>query len=431
MGAYPFQRVCRMGNAARLAASASLVTALLGACVASPSSGPPTEQPTAVTTGQATATPQPSQTPTLSPGAVWTSIDWTASDPGPFSGQGNQYIFGGVPWAAGSVLVGEEAPLPTGNVEGVVWASTDNVHWHRIPNTSGTFSSSEIEAVAASGSTLVAVGSSRREDSATTLTPPVGIVWVSSDGSHWQRVPDENGILGNLVLHGVVAGSSGFLAYGNGLTGGAALAFSPDGLHWQREGDDPVFADSSIAAISWTGQGYAAVGSHQVAQPSGVLSQMPGQAAAWWSTDGQTWHQSDVGSGAYQIESVQPWVHSLRAIGVPPCFGCVGPPLEWRSTDDGRSWHQLPPPATPNVSESTAILVGERAVGLQDQPQKLSWSADGQTWIDLSPTGSSLPSGTQLLMASGPTLIAFAGVNGASANDQEDMRVYAGTLQTR
>ena len=35
---------------------------------------------------------------------------------------------------------------------------------------------------------LVAVGDSRLEDNTTTLAPPVGIAWVSSDGSHWQRV---------------------------------------------------------------------------------------------------------------------------------------------------------------------------------------------------------------------------------------------------
>jgi hypothetical protein len=190
----------------------------------------------------------------VSPGAAWTSIDWIAGDPAPFSGQGNQYVFGGVPWAGGSVLVGEEAPLPTGNVEGVVWTSTDNVRWQRIPNAGGTFSGSEIEAVAATASTLVAVGYSRLEDNATKLTPPVGIAWVSSDGRHWQRVADENGVLGNIALHGVVAGTSGFVAYGNALDGGAAVAFSTDGLHWQREAaSSGVFAGSNFAAATWPG----------------------------------------------------------------------------------------------------------------------------------------------------------------------------------
>ncbi len=179
----------------------------------------------------------------------------------------------------------------------------------------------------------------------------------------------------------------------------------------------------------WTGQGYAAVGSHEVTQPSGVVSNVPGQAAAWWSADGQVWHQSDVGSGAYEIGSVQPWVGSLRAVGIPPCFGCIGPPLEWRSSDGGRSWHQLPLPETPNLSGSTtAVLVGQRALSLQDQRQRFSWSADGQTWTDLAMTGSPLPGQTQLLIASGTTVIAFAGVSGASANDQEDMRVFSGEL---
>jgi hypothetical protein len=144
-----------------------------------------------------------------------------------------------------------------------------------------------------------------------------------------------------------------------------ALAFSADGLHWQREGPDALFDDSGVAAISWTGQGYAAVGSHQSAQPSGVISQMPGQAAAWWSSDGRDWHPSDVGSGAYEIGSVQPWVDGLRAVGAPPCPGCISAPAEWRSSDGGRTWHELPLSPTTDYPGLEGLLVGQRLVSLQ------------------------------------------------------------------
>src|ERR1019366_4271248 len=285
------------GHSSRGAAATCLMAVLLAGCTASsePSDGIASNASTPIQTEGSLGSLRLSPTPNVSAASTWTSITWVSSDPAPFSGPGNQYVFGGVPWAGGSVLVGEEASLPSGKVEGVVWTSSDNADWQRIPNMGGTFSGAEIKAVAATGSTLVAVGDSRLEDSATTLTPPIGIAWVSSDGTHWERSPDDTAILGDIVLHGVVAGASGFVAYGNGLGGGAALAFSTDGFHWKREGADALFADSNVAAITWTGRGFAAVGSRNVAQPSGVISQAPGPAAAWWSSDGQEWHQSDAG----------------------------------------------------------------------------------------------------------------------------------------
>lgn len=414
----------------RVAAATCLTAVLLAGCTASsePSDGIASNASTLIQTDGSLGSLRLSPTPNVSPASTWTSITWAASDPAPFSGPGNQYVFGGVPWSSGSVLVGEEAPLPSGNVEGVVWSSPDNAHWQRIPNTGGTFSGAEIEAVAATGSTLVAVGDSRLEDSATTLTPPIGIAWVSSDGTHWQRSPDDTAILGDIVVHGVAAGPSGFVAYGNGLGGGAALAFSTDGFHWKREGADALFADSNVAAITWTGRGFAAVGSRNVAQPSGVISQAPGPAAAWWSSDGQEWHQSDAGSTGYALESVQPWINSLRAIGIPPCFGCISPPAEWRSTDDGRTWRPLPPPPTPNFTGSTAVLAGGRAVSLQDQPPQVTWTADGQIWKVLHVGGSPIPDSAQLVVGADQTVIAMANVTVGRPNDQVDMRVFAGQL---
>lgn len=428
MGAQPIHDLRRSRCSGRVAGSVLIAAVLLGACAASPvTSSASAIVPTTPAQSQGSIT-SPRPNPSLLPEAAWTSITWAASDPAPFLGPGNQFVFGGVPWAGGTVLVGEEVPLPSGNVEGVVWKSPDNTHWQRIPNTGGTFSGSEIEAVAAFGSTLLAVGDSRLEDSATTLTPPLGIAWTSLDGTHWQRVADESGVLGNIVLHAVVAGSTGFVALGNDLGGQTALAFSSDGVHWRREDSEAVFANSNIAGITWTGRDFAAVGSHNVAQPSGVISQTPGNAAAWWSSDGQDWQASDVASTGYALESVQPWIDSLRASGVPPCPRCVSAPAEWRSSDDGRTWRQLPLPPTPDYPGLASLIVGQRLVNLQDQPLRATWSADGQTWKGLEMNGSPTPDTTQLIVVAGQTVIAIAGVIRASANDQEDMRVFAGQL---
>ena len=429
MGAQPIQDPRRSGCSGRIVGCVLIAAVLLGACAASPPiSGASAVDPSSPPSRKGSISP-PRPSPSLLPEAAWTSITWAAGDPAPFSGPGNQFIFGGVPWAEGTVLVGEEVPLPSGNVEGVVWDSPDNAHWQRISNTGGTFSGSEIEAVAASGSTLVAVGDSRLEDSATTLTPPVGIAWTSADGTHWQRVADAGGILGNIVLHAVVAGSTGFVALGNDLSGRVALAFSTDGVHWQREDGEAVFADSNVAGITWTGRNFAVVGSHNVAQQSGVISQTPGNAAAWWSSNGHDWQASTIGSTGYALESVQPWINSLRASGVPPCPGCVSAPAEWRSSDDGRTWRQLPLSPTPDYPGLASLVVGQRLVNLQDQPLRATWSADGQTWTGLEMNGSPVPDTTQVMVVAGQTVIAVASVIRSSADDQADMRVFAGQLR--
>ena len=290
MGAHPIEHRRQSRCSGRLAGSVLMAAVTLGACAANPViSGTSAVAPsTAAQSPRSMSSPQAS--PSLPAGASWSSITWTASDPAPFSGPGNQYVFAGVPWAGGTVLVGEEAPLPSGNVEGVVWTSPDNAHWQRIPNTSGTFSGSEIEAVAASGSTLVAVGDSRLEDSATTLTPPVGIAWTSPDGTHWQRVADE---AGSSATSCFTPWSPARLASSRSATTSAdrvALAFSTDGVHWRREDAEAVFADSRCQPGS---RGPAATSPPSAVTTwrtqSGVISQTPGNAAAWWSSNGQDW----------------------------------------------------------------------------------------------------------------------------------------------
>ena len=75
-----------------------------------------------------------------------------------------------------------------------------------------------------------------------------------------------------------------------------------------------------------------------------------------------------------------------------------------------------------------SLIVGQRLVDLQDQPLRATWSADGQTWTGLELNGSPIPDTTQLMVAAGQTVIAIASVTRASADDQEDMRVFAGQL---
>jgi hypothetical protein len=430
----------RAGRAARAAALAVGLSLIAAACT-----GPLTSSETApgaspsATNEARSAVPSPSTgpraTPAPSPIPSWTTIAWTEADRGPFSGRGNQYVFGGVVWSGGFVLVGEEAPLPTGTVDGVVWTSPDGRHWQRISNADRTFGGAEIRSVAARGSTLVAVGVSRVNDQAQTLTPPIGLAWTSPDGTHWQRVPDGAQVLGRLVLAGIASGPGGFVAYGHDLTGAQVVLYSKDGVTWERDSaSDQAFSGSSIAAITGTGEGFAAVGSRNTPGFSnGTVNRTPGPAAAWWSTDGRTWHASDVGSGGYALGGVQPWVGSLRAVGSSGCGGCVGPPLEWRSTDGGQTWRQLPQPSTPSAMATTSVLVDGRVVTMQFQPRVTEWTDDDRTWHPLQMVGASGLERLQLMLVGGEAIIGVAPFSapppGNDPNDQIDMRVFLGVLQ--
>ena len=363
------------------------------------------------------------------------SLAWTEADPAPFSGPGNQFIMGGAAWNRGFVLVGEDFHLPSETSDGAVWSSTDGLHWQLIPNTDRTFSRSQITAVAALGSTLVAVGDSRPENQAQG-TLPSGLAWTSSDGINWRRETGPGSVMGQISPGGVVAGPSGFVVYGSDLsTSAQAILYSSDGVAWQRVVDTGgVFSGARVVSVTATSGGFVAVGygtSHEPSPTASGLDQTPGPAAAWWSTDGQTWHASDVGSGGYAFGSVQPWVDgTLRALGRGGCGGCIRPPVAWYSSDGGRTWRQDPNLASMSLTYDWSVAIGDRAVNM-DQTLVATWSADGHSWDPLPMTGATLPSYTYLEIARGQTLIVTATINPPAGlpSDQADSRVYVGTLQ--
>jgi hypothetical protein len=365
---------------------------------------------------------------------AWTSLAWTEADPAPFSGPGNQFIMGGAAWNGGLVLVGEDFDLPSETSDGAVWSSKDGLHWQLIPNTDGTFSGSEISAVAARGSSLVAVGDSRPENQAQG-TLPSGLSWTSSDGINWRRETGPGSVMGQISPGGVVAGPSGFVVYGSDLsTSAQAILYSSDGVAWQRVVDTGgVFSGARVVSVTTTGGGFAAVGygtSHEASPTAGGLDPTPGPAAAWWSTDGRTWHGSDVGPGGYAFGSVQPWVGgTLRALGSGGCGGCIGPPVAWYSSDGGRTWRQ-DPRASVSVTYDWSLAIGDRELDM-DQTLVATESADGRSWDPLPMTGATLTRHTYLQIARGQTVIVTATINPPAGlpNDQADSRVYVGTLQ--
>ena len=421
------------GAAAGLAAISVLTCGLLAACSAVPT--PSGTRPiaacpsTTATTGPSlpvvaeSAGPTPPASAVPSSSRAWSSLAWEEADQAPFSGPGNHLSFGGTGWIGGFVLVGEDYDSTSDTADGAVWSSTDGLHWQAIPNTGGTLSRSVISAVVARGSTLVAVGASRPEVQAPG-TRPSGLFWTSSDGINWHRETDTDSVACQISPDGIVAGPGGFVAYGGDVTDGSqAILYSADGVAWHRFDDtDGVFPGARVMSITATGNGFAAVGysaSHRVV-PTGVFDPTPPPAAAWWSADGRSWHVSDVGSGGFEFGTVEPWLGGkLRALGAGACGGCVGPPVVWESSDGGRTWRQDPGAPSLSVTYGWSVVIGDRAVEM-DQDMAATWSTDGRSWHPLPMTGTTPPGQTYLLIARGQTVI---------VTGQADGRVYVGTFR--
>jgi hypothetical protein len=343
----------------------------------------------------------------------------------------NTQLGDAIHWRGGYVLVGEVSPTtgPSSSTTGLIWASPDGTTWERVANGAGLFDAAEIDAVAARGSELVAVGNATRADAGPPApTPPVGLVWNSSDGVHWTRNQGADATIGQARIIGVVAGPDGFVAWGQDLKTKPALFFSADGVAWQRVAqNDAAFSGQDVNQLIATSTGFAAIGG----QHCQCVENTTGAAAAWWSADGLTWHASDVGTGGYFIDLFELWPGSLRALG--SCGACTTKETEWGSDDDGRSWQQLPAARDVPLGLTYSTLLDDGVlIELETTPTLAArWTADGHVWHSLALAGVPLPDQTRLQVANDRTLIAAAPSEAGppSPNSAAGLVIFVGTLR--
>jgi len=172
-----------------------------------------------------------------------------------------------VPGGPGFVAVGTAYVDPAlTRWDGGVATSTDGSTWAGVHVPS--FEYARMTGIANHAGLLVAVG--RTVKDATN-----GIVWTSSDGKAWDRLPDAKALDG-AGMNAVIDGPKGLIAVGGGATG-AAVWQSRDGKAWTRAPDDPALAGASMYAVAATPAGYIAVGYDQA------------RGVVWTSTDGTKW----------------------------------------------------------------------------------------------------------------------------------------------
>jgi hypothetical protein len=252
--------------------------------------------------------------------AVWVSIDgyaWTRipDDGSVFGGPDQPSMWSVAAGGSGLVAVGGQA----------VWVSVDGYAWSRIPLDGGIFGSDDMRSVTVGGPGLVAVG---LDWSGSEGGGIAAAVWVSADGYAWTRVSNAGSVFhapadGSMNLWSVTAGGPGLVAVGTvfGESRSPVVLVSADGYTWTRVlGNEAAFGDwMFMSAVTAGGPGLVAVGSTD----EGVS----GGAAVWVSEDGISWARVADDGGVFVGEfglgmaSVTPWGNGLVAVGGGPRSG--------------------------------------------------------------------------------------------------------------
>jgi len=214
---------------------------------------------------------------------------------------------------------------------GTVLTSTDGIVWEQQTVPSGALVS--LTGVAASSTTVVAVGGG--------VGDSAGTVMVSADGKTWAIAPP----LAGASLSEVVWAGNQFVAVGSSIgtsNAQAVAATSPDGMTWAVHAIDGYL--SVLYDVAWNGSIFVAVG-------------YPGAAT---SADGISWQQP--GAGTVGAVSAIAWSgHRFLTCGVVYCA----------STTDGATWEGsiLMPGIGPDVfglawSDAKWVAVGQESLVL-------------------------------------------------------------------
>ncbi len=204
---------------------------------------------------------------------------------------GNRLLIGG-----GEMLSMVDHPL--------LWTSDDagaTVSRVALPVPSGPDAHTDIGALAADGSSVVAV--SAGASNAFTKAPDGQLaIWSSADaGSHW-TVHSVDGFPAGSEITGVIRLKDGWLAYGSvihydGTPDRPLVLTSTDGESWKRsDGPGMGLGDLTAATVDASGQPVL-VGSQRLPTPANTN---PGYCGAVWvgDADGADWHRGALGCDA-------------------------------------------------------------------------------------------------------------------------------------
>ncbi|HEY2265929.1 MAG TPA: hypothetical protein VGI96_25115, partial [Streptosporangiaceae bacterium] len=351
----------------------------------------------------------------------------------PFGSTGSEAVAGLTLAPDGTVVTTGSSPGPDSRQPVLVLTSTggvpERVDLTKIPG--ATQAQEAVNAVAAQGSTQVAVGSANGFPA----------VWTSADGgSSWNHAtgasPAVLSRVGTQQLTSVARAPMGWIAVG-GVTASApehpVVVVSADATSWQAADNEQAFAGSGLftQAVAANQRGLVIVGYQRIKQvQGGRVTSVRLVAAAWWSAGLAGWQRAGDGSagaldgtGSRQMLAVTAGQAGFVAVGA---HGSQ--PSAWTSAD-GRSWRQvdlpLPAGATRAVLEHVASLgrtvaaVGTAVTSAGRTVPFAARSADGgATWTVSVLPGPADLTGVTALTAAGRTFTA-AGTFGSTPGHQD------------
>lgn len=360
-----------------VAGMAVLLVACGGSSAATPSSATsPAASPRA--SQAAPTSPSPAVVlPTGAPPTTWSRVtDAPVLHVSPASNTAVAMAPDGRFLAIASALDSRQPPVVLHSGDGVRWTAGGS-----LPAGCDT----QVSAIARRGDLLVAAGSdvtairTAIDKGEATNAMPGGAVWTSTDGTTWQRIPDQPAFASG-ELDRVTAGPAGFMA----VRAFESLVRSLDGSTWSEA---PVRTPGAkVSGVAATDEGFVAVGS------------LGATAAAWTSPDGQQWQRASFTAGSdasADLLSVAAQGRRLVALGAVPAPGDDAIAVSWTglaswlSTDGGASWRQTgstlhgtaPDLYPPSIPDLYALSGGFIALGNPGAGGIAVWnSADGTTW---------------------------------------------------
>ncbi len=220
-------------------------------------------------------------------GLTWSRVP---HDEAVFGGPRDQGILDVVVGGPGLVAVGWDGDFQAGTLVAAVWTSVDGLSWSRVPHDEAVFGGARnqtMSSVTVGGPGLVAVGSDGDPHGPGFDDSPAEIaaaaVWTSDDGLSWSRVPHDDALFGGAArqwMTSVAAGGPGVVAVGVGIrpdnsVGDPTMVWtSTDGLTWSRvPHDEALFGDGFPVSVTATSRGLVVVGGQNF----------------WTSPDGFSW----------------------------------------------------------------------------------------------------------------------------------------------
>ena len=274
----------------------------------------------------------------------------------------------------------------TGDSESI-WVSTDpsGLGWSLLDGALGA-GDIRVGSITAYGDGFVAVGT---EDDARAA------VWVSADGTEWRRIPDQPSFsdVPWIWMQAVASNNDQLVAVGKHEADGhlrAAAWTSTDGETWTRlDGPfhgDPAHLQQQMEGVITTANGYIAFG-WEAENWSGI------RAAIWTSEDGTTWTRATI-CGTIRHGDPGEWgIRNIAAVG--DRLVAISGEGRVHISNNGNIWHTYEldqehltdvRPGDIVATDFGFIMVGTRnGSDNRNQTAAMFISADGINWTEETP----------------------------------------------